>query len=109
MRTIWKYELSTPINSIQMPMGAQILTAQFQGDDLCIWALVDSERQMEERIFERHVTGGNVGPAPHTCIRKYIGTVQTLISHMVIVFHVFELVNFGGPMGSPSESKDHRE
>lgn len=41
MKTIWKFELKVgDKQTVEMPEGAEILTAQFQGDTLCLWALV---------------------------------------------------------------------
>lgn len=43
-RTIWKYPLAiTDTQNVMMPEGAEILSAQMQGDTLCLWALVNPD------------------------------------------------------------------
>lgn len=89
MKRIYKYELSpNSPQSIDLPEGAQILTAQGQhGRNVCLWALVDPERPKEKRYFEVFATGESV----HEDMgveRRYIGTAQ--LEGGLLIFHVFE-------------------
>ena len=56
MKTIYKY-IVTGRNKTVMPIGANIISVGMQGRDYCIWALVDSEAEMEARDFEVVGTG----------------------------------------------------
>jgi hypothetical protein len=85
-KTIWKFPLKGPhdYNEIEMPKGAEILTAQVQNKTICLWAMVDPEAPKETRMIEIAGTGTTIidpdGP------RKYIATVQV----GPYVFHLFE-------------------
>jgi hypothetical protein len=86
MQAIWKWELRvTDIQKLMMPVGAQMLTVQFQGISLCLWASVyPGERDRQVRVIEIFGTGHNIPPAE----RDYIGTVQQ--AGGALVWHVFE-------------------
>lgn len=60
MTTIYKYPLG-PINDsyiVSLPVGAQILTAAIQNDNLTIWARVDPEMEAtNNRIVRVYGTG----------------------------------------------------
>jgi hypothetical protein len=88
MRTIWKHvlDLQTNIIVIEMPLGAEILTAREQGSAICIWYQCDPTQPMEKRKFVIVPTGG---AAPDQA--PYIGTV--LLEGGMYVFHVFELIH----------------
>ena len=84
MRTVWKFPLvMTDRQTVQMPMGAEILTVQMQGEQCCLWALCEPENVMRPREILIHGTGHPVGD-----ITRYIGSVQ--IYSGALVFHVFE-------------------
>jgi len=87
MKTIWKYQLDMAHKTtIEMPVGATVLQVQNQGDQMTLWAIVDTESPMEERTF--HVVGTG-GPFPYvTGGLVYCGTVQA----RGYVWHVFEEV-----------------
>lgn len=60
-KAIWKFKLKIDDKqSIEMPKGAQILSAQVQHNILCIWALVDVDAEKEQRTFEIFGTGNPV-------------------------------------------------
>ena len=85
--TIWKFELEKEdIQSIQMPVGAEILCLQMQGGKPCIWALVNPQADNETRGFITYGTGHVVPTEPYNHI--YIGTYQLFSGDLV--FHVFE-------------------
>ena len=81
---IWKFPLVIADRQIvKMPVASQILSAQMQGDTLCLWALVDPAAPVADRLIEILGTGN---PAPEE-YRRYISTVQM----GPLVWHVFEL------------------
>jgi hypothetical protein len=89
-KQIWKFKLQvTDKQTIQMPVGAQILSALVQYRTLCIWALVNTEAEMEARAFEIFGTGN---PVPdHVDIDhnyKFIATFQMFAGGFV--GHLFE-------------------
>ena len=88
MKKILKYVINHPIIEIQMPIGAVVLTAQAQRDNICVWAVVDvNQPETELRVFEVYPTGTIVREDMGTN-RKYINTVQ--LEGGALVFHVFE-------------------
>lgn len=85
MISIWKFPLVTiDQQTIQMPVGAEILTVQIQAGEPCLWARVDTEQLVEPRNIAIHGTGHEV---PDTT-RKHIGTYQ--MADGDLIFHVFE-------------------
>ena len=90
MKTIWEFEtLFEGKFSIKMPKSAEILCVQQDQKTFkpCIWAMVESENEIEERYFElfgtghpMHVDMGNG--------RKYLGTYQYQKGEFV--GHLFE-------------------
>lgn len=83
---IYKYQLENSHNTIEMPIGAKVLTMQLQNGIPCIWALVDQKLTYEKRKFEVIPTGPYFyDNYPLT----YIGTFQ----NGDFVGHVFEITN----------------
>jgi len=82
MRQVWKFETSPNENPIQMPEGAEILSVGFQGSKLMLWALVDIEARLTDRIIIVRGTGHNI----RSKNLLFIGT--TFMDSLV--FHVFE-------------------
>jgi hypothetical protein len=80
--TIWKYNLTNQHTLIQMPEGAEIICIQVQDSTPCIWAIVDPNKPLMPRHFERIGTGWDLWKNTH----KYIGTYQ----EPGYVWHVFE-------------------
>ena len=83
-RVIWKYALRLGTNVIEMPVKAELLTVQMQRDTICLWALVNPDIAMEQRLIEVVGTGNPI-PEPYA-VRRYIGSVQL----DEFVWHVFE-------------------
>lgn len=85
MQVIWKYPIQvTDAQIIMMPKGAEILSANNQGGNLCIWAKVSQQAgvPLEARKIRIYGTGH-----PHDIISgRFINTV--LIAFYV--WHVFE-------------------
>jgi hypothetical protein len=67
-----------------MPIGAIPLSVHGQGDDICLWALVQTEAKREERSFVIVGTGHEVPKEAG----KFIGTA--LLCDDRLVLHVFE-------------------
>lgn len=84
MRTIWKFVLRIERGPqrIDMPHGAEVLSAQMQGDALTLWALCEPEKGPTRRTFAVYGTGFSM---PDAC-GKFIGTVQD--GHLA--WHLFE-------------------
>lgn len=89
MRTIYKYNLAVTdgIQKIQMPQNAEIISAQAQGNQIAVWAVVETIHSNEEREFVVYGTGDDLDVVGKI---KHLGTVQ--FSSGALVFHVFELV-----------------
>lgn len=86
MKTIWKYPIKTiAIQQLRMPEGAQILTVQEQRGQVCLWALVDENGEMESRHIETIGTGHPITGTE----RVYIGTYQ--LEGGDLIFHVFDM------------------
>ena len=83
MKRIYKYELKE--GSVEMPIGAKILTIQDQNDRPYIWALVDIAAQCEFRNFTIVGTGYDF---PEADDFTYINTIQD----GPFVWHIFELI-----------------
>lgn len=88
MKTVWKFTMAvTDRQVLNMPAGAQLLDVQMQGDDPCLWALVDPEADRLPRQFRIAGTGHKLPADPG----RYVATFQ--MNHGALVFHVFEVVS----------------
>lgn len=88
MKTIHKYPVEILDRSIiEMPVGAEILSVHTQGGKPMVWAIVDSEANVEQRYMELFGTGHPI-PVDIGIDRKFIGTF--LIGNDSHVFHLFE-------------------
>lgn len=84
MMKIFKY-LLTGTSAIPMPKGQHILTAQFQGDELYVWASVNPDAEIEMVRFEVIGTGHAF---EENSRRFYISTAQS----DGYVWHVFQIL-----------------
>ena len=89
-RTIWKFVVS-PYDRTEMPCGARILHVGAQGEDVCVWALVNPHVITEHRKIDAYGTGHPVPLDPG----RFLGTVQM---DNGLVFHLFD----GDENGSPT-------
>lgn len=88
MRKIYKYPVEVAdIQTILLPLGAQILSVQEQNGQPYIWAILDTETDSEPRRFRLYGTGHNIETDN---VLKYIGTFQLLCGRLV--YHLFEEV-----------------
>lgn len=87
-RVIYKYPLQIANEQrLEMPMGAEILCVQAQGDVPCIWAIVDPAHPVTERKITIKGTGHRFSPDESQ--GTYLGTIQT--QNGSLVWHVFIL------------------
>ena len=90
MITIYKYKLSiTDVQTIKMSKGAKVLDIQFDKStptQLSMWAAVDTELEVEQRVFRMFGTGR---PVEREGADKllYLSTIQCFKG---LVVHVFE-------------------
>ena len=83
MNTIYKYPIRSDQNMYEFPVGATFLHVAFQGDTLCLWALVDSNvSTLETRCISVFGTGHEI-PDEAT---RYLGTAH----QPPYVWHVWE-------------------
>lgn len=88
MKTIFKYPLRVDdYQTVIMPRGAQILTVQAQREIPCVWALVETNNEPEERHFRIAGTGHRMNAKDK--FLRYLGTFQIMRDDLV--FHVFEI------------------
>ena len=86
---VYKYELEiTDEQIIKLPFNAEILTVQMQGMRCYLWAFVDPQNELTERIICVYGTGHHI---PDKIGLKYINTFQ--IPHLGLVLHAFEKKN----------------
>lgn len=91
MKQVWKYQLA-PVVTFDMPVGAQILKVHEEGEEICLWALVDPDADTEPRTFLGFGTGHNI-PESHEgpgLSLQYVGSAFP--AGGALVFHVFESV-----------------
>lgn len=85
MITIHKYPLKITDNqTLYLPRDAQILSVQMQGDQLCLWALIDTDAPLYASDFGIYGTGNYVPTLPSP--RRHLATVQ---DHRGLVWHIF--------------------
>lgn len=86
MKTIYKYKLANMADTYAvMPAGAEILHAHEQGDNICVWALIDPRQtETEKRIFKIVGTGHEFAAEG----MRYLGTAHF---DGQFVSHIFEV------------------
>jgi len=85
MITVYKYVLPVmDVCTVMIPRGAEFLTVGEQRGDVCLWAKVDTEKDVEEMTFRIAGTGHALANGKFS----YIGTV--MMCEGTLVFHVFE-------------------
>lgn len=77
MKTIWKYSLPDQTRfMLDLPSVHRILAVQVQGDDVCLWALVDTETPKVPVAFRVLLTGAEIDQWEFRGGAEYIGTFQ---------------------------------
>lgn len=91
MKTIYKYIVGVADSQVvEMPKGAKILDIQLTNEfptQLSIWAIVDTDREREPRIFKMIGTGHRMDDTKESEHLDYISTIQCFNG---LVVHVFE-------------------
>lgn len=87
MKTVWKYTLDEKDDiTINLPLGAEILSVQEQHGEPQMWVLVDpNEVVIEQRVFRLAGTGHPIKKSV-----KFIGTFQLFGGSFV--GHLFEVI-----------------
>ena len=87
MKTIYKYPLPEIINTVKLPIGYKILTAEKQGTKVFAWVLVDpSETEMVDVKFYVFYTGQSI-PGNEIEDLDYINTI--MFDNGMFVYHIF--------------------
>lgn len=85
-KIVYKYPLQiVDEQAVQLPSGAQVLTAQVQHGVLQLWALIDPNHLSIEQVKVRIVGTGHDFPDADQW--RYLSTVQ--VDGGALVFHVF--------------------
>jgi hypothetical protein len=82
-RRVWKYTLAfKERQTLTMPVGATVLSAQLQGEHICVWVDVCDEFDAQQSMrFIIVGTGDEIPPD----VERYVGTVQILKN----VLHIY--------------------
>ena len=81
---IWKWDLQvTDLQTVNVPIGAKLLTVQTQNSLPRLWALCNEQAPPRTRRIAMYGTGNTIESYPGT----YIATFQV----GEFVFHVFEV------------------
>lgn len=89
MLTVHKYPLPAHDCLVHMPLGAKVIHADIQGEQICLWAHVDTKQKKELRRFMIVGTGHTM---PEGQKLEHRGTV--LMHEGTLVVHVFENVDY---------------
>jgi hypothetical protein len=88
MKTIYKYKLDLKAGQvIPMPINAEIIAVKNQDDDLCMWAIIDTD--CEVRPTYRIEIYGTGHPMEQGVNRTFLGTC---VMPNGLVWHVFSVV-----------------
>jgi hypothetical protein len=85
MKTIHKFKVYPNIRATLMNRGAKILNVQTQGDEIYVWALVDTREGSIYRDISYCGTGWEIDDSMNP--ETYIGTAQL----NGLVLHFFDL------------------
>lgn len=76
-KTVYKYPLKIVERQfVDLPVAAKILSVQMQGQDLCLWALIDKEQPYKSKIEICIFGTGFPIEEEDVSGRKYYGTFQ---------------------------------
>ena len=104
MQTIYKYELD---ETIELPVLAKIIRVDYDFNlQLCLWAIVDTDKPQEARHFEMFATGQAIKPLDSDHFRTYIGTIH---DPQDMMWHVFEVKAKKEGVGAYSYDEDNKK
>jgi hypothetical protein len=87
MRTIYKYQLKLQDDQvIEIPEGAEIISAREQRGEICIWAIVPVPTEVQMKITV-HIRGTGHTMPEGTANTMFIDTV--MLPEVNLVFHLF--------------------
>jgi hypothetical protein len=87
-RVIYKYQMPVKEEfTLSLPISAQILRVASENGFLWMWALVNTENDIEERKFGAYKTGGTI---PEYHILEYIGCCPIFIQQELMLY-IFEI------------------
>jgi hypothetical protein len=87
MKVIYKYKLEPlDLQTVTLPKGYEIVSAQMQYNDLFLWALVDKFAKEDEVVEIEILATGSPIPE-YVGARKFISTVQMHGGRLV--WHIF--------------------
>ncbi len=86
MKTVKKYILKETESYITMHEDAELLHVNMQDGKICVWALVDDELQIKNRLF-KILTEGELLVGIQDIVPIYIGSVY--VSPQML--HVFDI------------------
>ena len=87
MEKIYKYELEiTNLQSVSMPIGANVISANVQNGKLCIWALVDTRNSDKNKSIAVAGTGYEID---FTVSDYDFYFVDTVMMSDILVLHVY--------------------
>lgn len=80
MKIIYKYPITSASNPVsecetKMPRNSKILSIQIQNDNICAWAMVDTEEPLVPRCFLIKGTGHEFYNGQNF---TYIATIQSI-------------------------------
>lgn len=85
MTTIWKYPVLSPNGIVEMPAGAKVIHVHEQHGNPCLWAEVDPDADIVDRVVEVVPTNGTPDGE-----NEYVGTVHLKdLYGDPIVFHIY--------------------
>lgn len=79
MKNIFKYTINPHGNTV-LPIGHRLLKVGVQGDDICLWVMVDPDAELAPFNYQVIATGGEVPEGA-----QYIDTVFMDI----FVWHIY--------------------
>ena len=86
MKVIYKYKIG---REVLLPREAEILNVDFDRNyTLSLWAIVDTDKEMEKRYFEVCPTGVIIPGAGSGTEKIYVGSAKDVAG---IRYHVFEV------------------
>ena len=91
-KVIYKYQLAVQeVQELELPANSKILSVQFQGEQLYLWAMVNKESGavIHKHTIEIYGTGQDI-TYDLGVRRNHIATVQS----QGFVWHIFEYLGF---------------
>lgn len=88
---VWKYDIGMPGApfAVQMPRRACVVSVHVQGEQPRMWAIVDPEQPLEQRVFVVVATGATIPDTKVGAVAAFVGTF--LVGGGDLVFHLFEV------------------